>query len=290
VLYLVKSSEDTLAAVEIDRSQAVIQEIRETPGQWLYHYTTLETAIVHILPEQRLRLSPFSRMRDPREYKRWFPPASGFIGDVSEEDLMRGYAATEARLNSLRDEFKLLSFTTDSESATEGVYGRGFARSRLWEAYAGLGSGVCIVLRKQDALEVIRPQLEALGRSAHGPVAYENGSLHTDITLHFEEALSGDVDAAAERIAANHLDSLFLTKNTEWESEREYRFVVRSPAEYEFVGVAGALVAICRGPASVRDAEHALRHFANELEIGLGFVQWDNNDPILLGRPLQRRA
>ena len=205
MLYLVKSGEDTLAAVELDRSQAVIHEIRETPGQWLYHYTTLETALVHILPEQRLRLSPFSRMRDPREYKRLSPPASGFIGDVSEEDLMRGYAATEARLNLLRDEFKLLSFTTDSESATEGVYGRGFARSRLWEAYAGLGSGVCIVLRKQDALEVIRPQLEAFGRSAHGP-------------------------------------------------------------------------------------EHALRHFANELEIGLGFVQWDNNDPILMGRPLQRKA
>jgi len=164
VPYEVKSGGDTLAAVEIDRSQAVIHEIRETPGQWLYHYTTLETALVHVLPEQRLRLSPFSKMRDPREYKHWSPPAAGFIDDVSDEDLMRGYAVTAARLNLLRDEFKLLSLTTDSESAEEGVYGRGFARSRLWEAYAGRGSGVCIVLRKQEALEVIPPQLEALGR------------------------------------------------------------------------------------------------------------------------------
>jgi hypothetical protein len=41
------------------------------PGEWLYHYTSLETALVHILPNLTLRLNPFSEMRDPREYTKW---------------------------------------------------------------------------------------------------------------------------------------------------------------------------------------------------------------------------
>jgi hypothetical protein len=80
----------------------------------------------------------------------------------------------------------------------------------------------------------------------------------------FEELFAGDVDAIADRIAEQHLEKLFLTKNTEWESEREYRFIVRSPAEYEYVDVSNALVAVCRGPESARESEHALRYFANE--------------------------
>ena len=108
--------------------------------------------------------------------------------------------------------------------------------------------------------------------------------------FNFEEIFSGDVDAIADRIADRHMEKLFLTKNTEWENEREYRFIVRSPSEYEYVDVASALAAVCRGPASAREAEHSLRHFANELDIAIGLVQWDHNDPMLLGRPLVQPA
>jgi len=104
----------------------------------------------------------------------------------------------------------------------------------------------------------------------------------------FEELFAGDVDVIADRIAEQHLEKLFLTKNTEWESEREYRFVVRSPAEYEHVNVSQALVAVCRGPESAREAEHALRYFADEFGLAIGYVEWDHNDPRLLGRPLKR--
>ena len=125
----------------VDRSQALINEVRETPGEWLYHYTTIETALVHILPTWRVRLSPFSRMRDPREYKQWLPGALGsYEGDI--DALMPNYAEAALRLNLLRDEFKLLSLALDSEDVAEGTYGRGFARSRLWELYGG-GARVC---------------------------------------------------------------------------------------------------------------------------------------------------
>ena len=196
-------------------------------------------------------------------------------------------AESTLRLNLLRDEFKLLSLTLDGEDPAEGTYGRGFARSRLWELYAGGGSGVCLVLRKDEAASVITPQLEALGGAAHGRVRYANEPTHTNVMFSFEELFAGDVDAIADRIAEQHLEKLFLTKNTEWESEREYRFIVRSPAEYEYVDVSNALVAVCRGPESARESEHALRYFANEFGVAIGYVEWDHNAPRLLGRPLK---
>jgi Protein of unknown function (DUF2971) len=203
---------------------------------------------------------------------------------------MPNYAESAARLNLLRDEFKLLALTLDGEDAAEGTYGRGFARSRLWELYAGGGSGVCLVLRKNETVRAIVPQLEALGRTAHGPVRYANERTHTNVMFSFEELFVGDVEAIADRIAEQYLEKLFLTKNTEWESEREYRFVVRSPAAYEYVDVSSALVAVCRGPDSVRESEHALRYFASEFGLAIGYVEWSHNDPRLLGRPLERET
>jgi len=79
----------------------------------------------------------------------------------------------------------------------------------------------------------------------------------------------------------------FFTKNTEWESEREYRFVVQSPNEYEYVDIAQALVAVVRGPESAVDSEHVLSLIARKLGIALGHLLWDHNDPILVGREIR---
>jgi Protein of unknown function (DUF2971) len=270
----------------VDSSQGIIHEIRQTPCEWLFHYTTLETALVYVLSTRRLRLSPFSRMRDPREYQRWWPSAAGFISDDAPEDVSaRAWVSASNRIVRLQDEFKLLSLTMDDPSPEEGVYGRGFARSRLWEAYARNGSGVCFVLRKDDALRLIPPQLQKRGRSKHGPVTYRNERLGQAILIDLKEALDGDLEAIAEKIAEQHTDPLFLTKNTEWESEREYRFIVQSTSEYESVDVSDSLAAVCLGPATPKEARHAVGLFGSQYGLGVGLLEWRNNDPTLVGLP-----
>jgi len=57
---------------------AQAQTIRATRGEWLFHYTTLEKAIELILPSLRMKLSPFTEMRDPREYEPWAPSVGGW--------------------------------------------------------------------------------------------------------------------------------------------------------------------------------------------------------------------
>ena len=74
-----------------------IPEIRDTPGRWLYHYTTLEVALAYFLPSLRLRLSPFANMRK-RESMEW-SPAGGDFGESQQDDVDIWQEATR-RLNS----------------------------------------------------------------------------------------------------------------------------------------------------------------------------------------------
>jgi hypothetical protein len=65
-----------------DGMDADAQTIRSSRGEWLFHYTTLQTAMEHILPTLRLRLNPFTKMRDPREYAGWAPSVGGWGGRI----------------------------------------------------------------------------------------------------------------------------------------------------------------------------------------------------------------
>jgi hypothetical protein len=263
-----------------DSSQAIIDEIRRTPGEWLYHYTTLATALVFVLPSLTLRLSPFSAMRDPREFKRWWTSAVGFAEDM--DAWTRAVARADDQANVLRDQFKLVSLTTDTEQSATDIFERGFARSRLWELYADQGRGVCLVLRRESAISSISQQLASRGHADHGPVEYRNEPLARAVNLLIDG--EDDVDSIADRIIENHLHRLFLTKNKEWESEREYRFIVRTHEQHEYVSIRDLLAAIVLGPEA-RDAQFVMRLVANELDIGLGWLEWNNNDPHLIGLP-----
>ena len=77
-------------------------------GQYLFHYTTLPTALEHILPDRTFRMSPFSQMRDPRESQAWLGTGGGW-GDIDDKLYWEFYA----RLNRVKDRCKLFSLTQD---------------------------------------------------------------------------------------------------------------------------------------------------------------------------------
>ena len=266
--------------VNSDSSQAIIDRIRRTPGEWLYHYTTLTTALVFVLPSLMLRLSSFSEMRDPREFKRWWTSAVGYADNM--EAWTRAAVKAGEHANALRDQFKLLSLTTDAENSATDIFERGFARSRLWELYADRGRGICLVLNRDSAISSISQQLASLGQADHGLVRYRNESLSRAVSLTISS--DNDVDEIANRIVESHMHSLFLTKNKEWESEREYRFIVRTHQQHEYVAIRESLAAVVLGP-DAREAQFVMRLVASELDIGLGWLEWNNNNPHLIGLP-----
>jgi hypothetical protein len=48
-------------------------KLLDPPGSCRYHYTRLCKVVEHILPSGRIKMNPFSKMRDPRESKELNP-------------------------------------------------------------------------------------------------------------------------------------------------------------------------------------------------------------------------
>ena len=135
------------------------------PGDFFYHYTTREAAFEHILPDRTMRLSPAHVVRDPLESNPAFLAASYGITDNPEADHERQAVAMDAgmKLQRLRRSSKVLSMTIDADEYTGDaeVFGRGYARARMWEQYAENHEGVCLMLRREAFNERALTQLKA---------------------------------------------------------------------------------------------------------------------------------
>ena len=141
-------------------------------GTWLCHYTTADTAFEYILPERRLRMSPYRLMRDPLE-ERDLAFAAAFFPDATP-GAEGGYWMFMERIAQIRGEMRLLSLTMDADhhDADAHLYAFGWARARLWEQYARNHAGVCLVFNRERLQAALRSSLDAQGTCYDGAVEY----------------------------------------------------------------------------------------------------------------------
>ena len=87
-------------------------------------------------------------MRDPLENKwifsYWYEVPDGMTDDDPEHP-GQAVAFIEDRASRIRESAKVLSLTLDTEGLEESdeLFGRGWARARMWEQYAENHAGVC---------------------------------------------------------------------------------------------------------------------------------------------------
>src|SRR4051812_6568338 len=133
-------------------SPSDMPEVFEPPGSCLYHYARLAMALEFILPSWSMRLSPFSKMRDPRESKHWGYEAPRAASMELHDEIVR-FGELQRLAEQLKDRVKVLSLTEDDRlDRDEGgaVFGRGFAHPRLWEHYADDHRGVCLCFDRKE--------------------------------------------------------------------------------------------------------------------------------------------
>lgn len=203
------------------------------PVDTLCHYTTAEAALDHIIPEATLRMSPYSRMRDPLENRELTftgtLPLDGQPEDVVLDELTDLMDDAEHRIRRIRNQMLLLSFTVD---ATEGYdagdepFMRAWARARMWEQYASNHEGVCIAFDRERALGNLNARLHTLGSPTLGDVVYTaRGFRGTDAaTLPLASFRASDSGIAAWVVS--HEKDLFFTKTRDWQTEHEYRVTI----------------------------------------------------------------
>ena len=151
-------------------------------GEHFFHYTTREAVFEHILPERRLRLSPYAWMRDPLEAQ---PPSLNATMAVPEtEEALEELHYLQSDASDLvakrRAEAKLLSLTIDASDyeSSDEVFGRGYSRARMWEQYADGHRGVCLVFQRSELTSRVEEQIVARGgQVCSGPVEYSKTGL-----------------------------------------------------------------------------------------------------------------
>lgn len=203
-------------------------------GEVLFHYTTREAALEHIVPDRQLRLSPYSAMRDPLENKWLFHCSYSVPDDMPDSDPEHPERTAELikrEAAAIREGAKVLSLTLDAEAFGRGaeLFGRGWARARMWEQYAENHAGVCLVFDRQSVIEEVTASLNAQGMPApyNRLVEYTERGTGAGLPLNLNEI--GEVDPQWVReLVEKRKDELFFLKTTDWETEREYRFVVTS--------------------------------------------------------------
>jgi len=217
------------------------------PDQFVYHYTTRDTALEFILPERRLKLGLFGKMNDPRDAKALLLGLSNAVSDGFECRRIITYAGQK-----LKNVCKVLCVTRDDPQFCQGgnVLCRGFAHSRMWAQYANNHDGVCLVFDKQKLNEAVTQGLGYKGRVFHDLVKYKNNYFDGPAPppLDYQEITSKGLESYLDEYVDQHHQALFFHKNTDWEAEWEHRWVLRGNDEQEeYVYIENALIGIFLG-------------------------------------------
>lgn len=230
------------------------------PEGLLAHYTDAAAVFEHILPEQRLRMSPYHRMRDPVESQTVLPVIS-WSGDRPGEDAVPW--AIWAEFKAARDAMRVLAFSRD---AGDGVRLRhpafdcSWARPRMWEQYGDNHAGACLLFDRGRIEAVLRNDLGKENLYIDN-VYYDREAIAASPAQHVTDERIFDPTQRQGAIA-DHIDryrgDFFFLKSDDFETEAEYRVVLKtedeSPAGYTtdeqgfaYVGYGDALVAVVLG-------------------------------------------
>lgn len=225
----------------------------------LYHYCKLSTAIEFILPEMQFLLNPMGKTNDPRENKSFiFAGSSMNAADLANITDKNSQISKEIRKDS-----KILCLSADKG------YHFGFELSRLWALYGGNHEGVCIAVDREKFLDENKDKLQrgAFKEVTYVPLDVKKPIYHRQID-HDRIAEIGLTNYVRDEFRPEHLDYLFFTKNNEWESELEMRFLYFSErSENEYCSIKKSLTAIYLGVDFKMNYLPAVKALCNNIDI-----------------------
>ncbi|WP_152650547.1 DUF2971 domain-containing protein [Demequina aurantiaca] len=228
----------------------------------LYHYTSSDAAILGILANRSIRMSPFQGTNDLWESRPLWPNLEGESsrGESTHEDVVSIWEDIDRYI---RGYSKVACFTQDWElpaSAMRPDALRGWAHLSLWAHYGARHTGVCLRFDRDRLVAAFEAGRENAIHQFHGSVRYrsaEFGDGPHGISL--EQAEEFGIDAVALRYAHVHRDRVFFRKHADWASEAEFRLVRTDlSTEPHYFDITDALTGVVLGDAFPNDRMPAL--------------------------------
>lgn len=188
--------------------------------EYIYHYTTKEVLLEHILPNWEIMGSTFNELKDPKE-NGLKVKALEFNDDIrkSKEEnplvdvkMARLYIVVE-----YLTKYRVACFCTDK------VYGnvriQGCLLPRMWDQYGDKHKGICLQI-----------DLEEFKRENTGNIDYiKKVNYTTELQYPIIDISNIQDDRKSIEIARKYInknvDSLFFNKHIDWEGETELRAI-----------------------------------------------------------------
>lgn len=248
-----------------------------------------------ILRNNSLRLGSLLATNDPYETMMWvFSIGSSWsVQKPLSSAEVTNWAERNPDYNRIiRHGCKVLCVSEDAKNAGKlDSHERAYGKPRMWAQYGGNHTGVCLLFDKQALNNVLQKHFQGSQSVMSGSIEY--GDVHESCHpawLDYMEAfhISGDKLAASglENVLRSHRDKhmqmFFFRKNRDWESESEYRWIVRGKTnDPEFIPVDDALRAILLGAnfAPARLAE--VHEYCKRTDTCLSRINWWNGKPFV---------
>lgn len=257
----------------------------EDVGRFLFHYTTVEAFLGHILPARRLRFSPMSEVNDPRESKDWLCSLTGELAGADDLDIRE---LSRRFTDALKGSAKVLCLTRDDPnpdlSSVGHVYARGYAHPRMWDRYSGHHTGVCLAFDIDRLGDEIAASVADKGELIHQGISYSDAPPKEANAFNIQASAIGrmGLEGALKAHRQRYFGTLYFYKSTDWASEFEYRWVLLSEHEgrYEYVDVRQSLAGVVFGPDYPLDSIPMVRHVLADESVEMAQLQYRNGLPI----------
>ena len=202
--------------------------------QFLYHHTTVETAIAFILKNKSLKFGRYTGTNDPKEAKTWdFDLGTNGTIDLGKYDMRE---VSRGLSGDLKERARVACFSKDtaplSGNHLHDIFRRGYCKPRMWAQYASKHAGVCIVFERAKLAQLVQSQFGSRGPILAGPVTYVDRSVVRNLVRDQAYMINIDVleTVGRNRYAALHLRThyqrLFFEKMADWRDESEWRWIV----------------------------------------------------------------
>ncbi len=186
------------------------------PGNRIYHYCKLSTALNFILPEMKLLLNQIIKTNDPRENKDFNFAATYWSSDNSSKLNNRNKEISQL----LREDCKVLCFSTDYKH----FFGSNL--SSMWAHYGDNHKGLCLEL---DRNEFIKENKDKIQKGYFKEMIYYEFNPKLPIRHKMVDFTAVEDNNLKKYIKGDfrkkHLDYLYFTKNKEWNNEHEIRLI-----------------------------------------------------------------
>lgn len=234
----------------------------------LYHFTSLDTFLRHILPAKTLRSSSLANMNDPRESHNW---SFGSI-NLPFAELFPGYYNDKTHIycqfkfgQMIKERFQIVCFS--------GAKYAGWNNEMMWSHYADGQKGICLEFDEEELLNEIRSAFPEtvfqLRDVVYGkerkrkPWINWNANLTRDENFdNFLEVLSRDV---------------IFSKSEFWEREDEKRLVFLNQVSNLFIPVNRALKAVHIGLGISKTYHEDIYQAVTEAGLKLYVMVYDND-------------